>query len=216
MLSKKVLLACLAATASLTLAACTPAQGNNDGTTPNTQSTAPNDTTMRQNPFNRVGFRNNDGMAGNGFRNNNRNVIPDDGVQGITNANPNLVTGRNPNSANNVFLDADRMAEVAAAVDGVENATAVIVGATAYVGLDLDPQVGRRKADAVEEEVARRVNRAVPRYHVIVTSDVDMLGQLTEIDNGLRAGRPIEQFRDQLDVINQRLSEARTHRAPVR
>jgi len=60
------------------------------------------------------------------------------------------------------------------------------------------------------------VNRAVPRDHVIVTSDVDMLGQLTEIDNGLRAGRPIEQFRDQLDVINQRLSEARTHRAPVR
>lgn len=218
MLSKKMLLACLAATASLTLAACAPAQrpAPNDGTAPNAYSdTAPNGTAMRQNDFNRVGFRNNERIAGNPLGT-DRNAYPDDGMQGFTNANPNLYYGRNQNNVNNVFMDADRMAEAASAVDGVENATAVIVGGTAYVGLDLDPAVDRRKADAVEEEVARRVNRVVPRYHLVVTSDADMLGQLTEIDNGLRAGRPVDQFRDRLNVIDQRISESRTHRAPVR
>lgn len=204
MLRKKLLLASVAAVTSWSLVACTPAQRPEDGAAPNMyQDTRPDGATMQQNRFNRVGFRNNGGIS-------------DDGVQGLTNANPNVRVGRNQSAVNNVFADADRMAEVAATVDGVENATAVIVGATAYVGLDLDPDIDRRRADAVEEEVARRVNRAVPRYHVLVTSDADMLGQLTEIDNGLRAGQPMEQFRQRLDVIDERISQARTHRAPVR
>jgi len=206
MRSKKILLASLAALSAWTLSACAPAQRPaDDNASPNAfTETSPDGTAMRDNPFNRVGFRN------------NRNAYPDDGVQGITNANPNLNIGRNQNTPDNVFLDADRMAEAAAAVDGVENATAVIVGATAYVGLDLDPSVDRRRADAVENEVARRVNRVVPRYHVVVTSDADLLGQLTEIDRGLRDGRPVEQFRRQLDVIDQRIAESRTHRTPMR
>lgn len=206
MRGKKMLLASLAAATAMSLAACAPAQRPADeNASPNAYSdTSPNGTAMRDNPFNRIGFR--DG----------RNAYPDDGVQGITNANPNLNIGRTPNNVNNVFRDADRMAEAAASVDGVENATAVIVGGTAYIGLDLDPSVDRRRADAVETEVARRVNRVVPRYHVLVTSDADLLGQLTEIDSGLRAGQPVDRFRRQLDVIDQRISEARTHRTPLR
>ncbi len=218
MLSKKMLMLGIAATTSLTLAACAPAArpAPDQGVPPNQYNdTSPNGTRLRQNDFNRVNNR-----VDNPRRPlttaPDRNAYPDDGMQGFTNANPNLYYGRNRNNVNNVFFDADRMAEVASEVNGVDNATAVIVGGTAYVGLDLDTRVNRREADAVEDEVARRVNRVVPRYHVIVTSDADLLGQLREMDNGLRNGRPADDYRNQLSAIDDRLAEARTHRAPVR
>jgi YhcN/YlaJ family sporulation lipoprotein len=217
MLSKKMLILGVAATTSLTLAACAPAArpAPDQDVAPNQYRQAPNGTPMRQDDFSRVNNRY-DNVRRPFTPAPDRTAYPDDGMQGFTNANPNLYYGRNRNNVNNFFQDADRIAKAAAQVNGVNNATAVIVGGTAYVGLDLNTRVNRRQADAVEDQVARHVSRVAPRYHVVVTSDADLFGQLREIDNGLRGGRPVDDYRNQLGVIDDRMAEARTHRAPVR
>lgn len=80
--------------------------------------------------------------------------------------NPNLVTGQS--DLYNLGSDAKIIAQIAAAVRGVENAAVNINGGTAHVNIDVDRNAD---VDGVRGAVHRVVKQKMPKYNV----DVDIL-----------------------------------------
>jgi hypothetical protein len=79
------------------------------------------------------------------------------------------------------------MEQAAENVDGVEDATVVILGGNALVRIDLAPHVARSRAPAIEEEVARQLFDIVPRYEFRVSSDERLFNHLSTDEGNLAA-----------------------------
>lgn len=83
---------------------------------------------------------------------------------------------------------ASRMADQATTVSGVKSATTMIVGNTAYIGLDLGNHVTGTRGTAIEQTVANTVARAFPEYDIRVTSDKGFWQRITNLGNRLPQG----------------------------
>ncbi len=94
----------------------------------------------------------------------------------------------------NANTDTDAMADIAARVRGVDNATVVVAGGNAYVGLNLDNSVQRNEAETVEQKVYNALKSYTNRYTISVTSDADLFGRLRDIGDGIRGGTPYDRY----------------------
>lgn len=102
---------------------------------------------------------------------------------------------------------ATRLAREAASVPGVNKATVVLSGGTAYVGLDLKAGTEKSRTDAIKRDVATRVRKAEPRLtRVMVTTDADTVTRLKRVASGLAAGKPISSFASEMREINRRMT----------
>lgn len=108
-----------------------------------------------------------------------------DGDNNYSRQNPNIRVG-DP-TPRTVSADARRMEQAAENVDGVEDATVVILGGNALVRIDLAPHVARSRAPAIEEEVARQLFDIVPRYEFRVSSDERLFNHLSTDEGNLAA-----------------------------
>lgn len=137
----------------------------------------------------------NNGDMNNGYNPDNR----------MRNYNTN---GTNRNRANrfrtNANGDANRMASIASRVDGVDDATVIIAGGNAYVGLDLADQVQANQAENVERKVYRSLTRMATRYDINITSDEDLFGRLRDVGDGIRGGNPLNQYQNDFDDFDER------------
>ncbi len=139
-----------------------------------------------------------------GYMGYNRYTAPgltgyDNALNGAQNMNPNY-------RPTNLNADADRMADLAATVRGVDSAKSIIVGRTAYVGLDIAENLPNRTAPAIETEVYRVLSRAMPSYDIRVTSDKGFLRRIGFIDTGLRnTGYDYNRYRSDLDYLNRNM-----------
>lgn len=122
--------------------------------------------------------------------------------------NPNMVTGRDTDLYN-LGWEADRMADAAAGVAGVEDAVAVINGGYAYVAIDLEDTVSRDQAGKVEREVTRTLQRIMPRYDFRVTSNNRLLNRIRDIGDGLRNGTPNNNYRTDFNDLDRDLGRTR-------
>ncbi|MFV9510389.1 YhcN/YlaJ family sporulation lipoprotein [Tepidibacillus sp. LV47] len=105
----------------------------------------------------------------------------------------------------NVNREADRLADIAARINGVDDATVVIAGGNVYVGIDLNDRIqSGTQSETVERNVYNAVKKAAPRYNVYVTSDADLLGRLRNIGDGIRNGTPIDRFQTDMRDFNTR------------
>ncbi|MEX2104366.1 MAG: YhcN/YlaJ family sporulation lipoprotein [Bacilli bacterium] len=122
-----------------------------------------------------------------GLNNTNRVLTYDqDGYNGFRNANPNMRIGRQTDV--NYGTETRRMATAAERVRGVDDATVVITGGTAYVGLDIESEY-RGNPEQVEREVYRVVSRMMPRYDIRITSDRGSFKQLRNLGEGFNRDR---------------------------
>ncbi|MBE3597035.1 MAG: YhcN/YlaJ family sporulation lipoprotein [Hydrogenibacillus sp.] len=126
---------------------------------------------------------------------------------------PNTRTVVDRNVLRNAMPDlnavATRMANTAARVPGVNNATAVIIGNTAYVGLDLGGGVRQTSSLSVEQQVADRIGRAFPEYNIRVTSDKGLMQRIATLGDRLR-GTPydVDRYRTDVDDLNRHMAPA--------
>jgi YhcN/YlaJ family sporulation lipoprotein len=110
-----------------------------------------------------------------------------------------------PNDPREASRLADRLAKVAAETPGVNRATVVLTGTTAYVGVNLEAEMEKERTEATKREVAKRVKDAEPRVErVMVTTDTDTVTRLKNIAEGVRRGEPVSAFADELKEINRR------------
>lgn len=105
--------------------------------------------------------------------------------------------------------EADSMADVAVKVPNVSRATAVINGATVYVGITMADTVrSSGKAANIREEVRQRVQAKMPpSYRIRVSSDATIFGRIQDIGAGLRDGTPVNNYRIQMNDLHDHMPE---------
>lgn len=147
----------------------------------------------------------NNGMYG-GYGNDYRNA-------GGSNNSPNYGFS---NSAGTTV--ADRLARSCETVSGVDNATCVVSGNTAYVGIDTDGDLtGRNIAygnandlSAVKQQCAQKVKAANPQIQTVyVSTDANFFERLRKVGDGVRNGSPLNSFRNELDSLIRGLTPER-------
>jgi YhcN/YlaJ family sporulation lipoprotein len=122
-------------------------------------------------------------------------------MQNNTNKNTNNMQNRNK-EAREV---ADRLVKLATKIEQVNDATAVVVGRWAVVGIDVDATLDRSKVGAIKYTVAEALKEDPKGAQAIVTADADTLYRLRQMATGIRNGEPIEGFMDEVAAIVGRL-----------
>lgn len=102
---------------------------------------------------------------------------------------------------------ASNLSNAAARVPGVNGATVVIAGTTAYVGIDQKAGLEKGETERVKRDVSNAVKKAEPRLTAVyVSSDADIVTRLRRIADGIAAGQPVSAFDSELAEIAKRLS----------
>lgn len=93
---------------------------------------------------------------------------------------------------------ANRMARIAADIDGVTKATAVIHGKDAIVGVDVDK---RKNTKIVETNVYNAVQKADPAYRVHITSNADLNQRIRVLNTQMKTGHPLQNIGQDFSTI---------------
>jgi YhcN/YlaJ family sporulation lipoprotein len=96
----------------------------------------------------------------------------------------------------------DRLEKAAKTIPEVKHATAILIGNTAIVGIDLKKKVDRAKADSVKYAVTKALRNEKYGARAIVTADTDMGQRIKNVRDGIIEGRPLASFTNELgDII---------------
>lgn len=103
---------------------------------------------------------------------------------------------------------ADEAAELADDIDGVDDAYAIVTGPfSLMVGLMLEEGIDEARAEQIEERVADELPRRLDGVdEVVVTSNPDMVERIREIGRGVREGRPVSEFADEIEEMMDRIA----------
>ncbi|MGE5633233.1 MAG: YhcN/YlaJ family sporulation lipoprotein [Caulobacteraceae bacterium] len=125
---------------------------------------------------------------------------------GGTNNSPNY----NLNGIGPITTQADNIARAVETVPGVNNATVVISGNTAYVGVDLNKGTPTANVSTIKSQCAQRVRSTNPDIGTVyVSTDPDFLTRIRRVSDAVRAGRPVSGFRTELTDLVRRLTPER-------
>ncbi|GAW29800.1 MAG: YhcN/YlaJ family sporulation lipoprotein [Bacillota bacterium] len=100
---------------------------------------------------------------------------------------------------------ADDIADAVSRIDGVNKASVVVVGNVALIGLDLKAGIEGTKVEAIREKAATTAKRDPRIVNAVVETDPDAVGRIKKIAAGVRQGRPISEFFDQISEFFKRL-----------
>jgi YhcN/YlaJ family sporulation lipoprotein len=101
---------------------------------------------------------------------------------------------------------AQNLAKEAAKVNGVKDATVVITGNTALVGLDLAANTPTQQINSIQEQVANTIKQADQRIkNVSVTADADLTTRIRNIGQEIANGKPISGFAQEIDDLIKRI-----------
>ena len=100
---------------------------------------------------------------------------------------------------------ANRVADMATDVEGVDNAVVVVISNMAMIGITMEDNADGRETE-VKEEVASVIEEREPSIvNAYVSADPDIVRQLEEISAGIERGEPISTFFDQITEVLQRM-----------
>ncbi|MDQ0339144.1 YhcN/YlaJ family sporulation lipoprotein [Caldalkalibacillus uzonensis] len=100
---------------------------------------------------------------------------------------------------------AERLAKLATRVDEVSDATAVVVGPWAVVGIDVDARLDRARVGSIKYSVAEALKEDPQGAYAVVTADPDTMQRLREMNRSIRRGEPVQGIMDELAEIVGRL-----------
>ncbi|NQD68654.1 YhcN/YlaJ family sporulation lipoprotein [Bacillus haikouensis] len=90
-------------------------------------------------------------------------------------------------------------------VPDVEDATAVVIGKYAYVGIDIDGDVERSQVGSIKYSVAEALKDDPYGAQAIVVADPDLTARLKEISKDIQRGEPVQGIMNELSDISGRL-----------
>lgn len=112
-----------------------------------------------------------------------------------------------PTDSKEVDRMATELANAAGRVSGVNGATVVIAGTTAFVGVDQKAGLEEKETERIKREVSNEVKAAEPRLTAVhVSSDPDTVTRLRQIAKGIADGEPVSAFDQELAEIVKRIS----------
>src|SRR5690606_39479185 len=87
---------------------------------------------------------------------------------------------------------AQHLANLAASVPNVNDATAVVLGNIAVVGIDIDGNVERSQVGTIKYSVAESLKHDPHGAGAVVVADPDINARLKEISEDIKNGKPIQ------------------------
>ena len=100
---------------------------------------------------------------------------------------------------------AKRLAQLATQVPQVRQATAIVFGKTAIVGIDLDDNLDRSRVGTIKYTVAEALKEDPQGANAVITADPDVVQRVREINREIQRGEPLEGFADELSNLIARL-----------
>jgi YhcN/YlaJ family sporulation lipoprotein len=102
---------------------------------------------------------------------------------------------------------ASKLAQAAEDVEGVKAATVVITGSTVLVGLETEPGIEDEKTEDIKKRVIETIKKADNSIKTVsITTDPNLITRLKKIAKGIKEGKPISSFTDELAEITRRMT----------
>jgi YhcN/YlaJ family sporulation lipoprotein len=115
-------------------------------------------------------------------------------------------TTRTNMASPNMVQVTNRLEKLAEKIPQVSDATAIMVGKTAIVGIDVNGKLDRSQVDSIKYAVAKAVRKDANGARAIVTADADLGQRILTVRNGVINGRPLATFTNELGEIIGRLA----------
>ncbi|WP_175988735.1 YhcN/YlaJ family sporulation lipoprotein [Bacillus sp. Marseille-Q1617] len=90
-------------------------------------------------------------------------------------------------------------------VPDVKDATAVVIGKYAFVGIDIDSDVERSQVGSIKYSVAEALKDDPYGAQAVVIADPDVNARLKEISKDIQRGEPVQGIMNELSDISGRL-----------
>lgn len=100
---------------------------------------------------------------------------------------------------------AERLVQLASRVKNVNDATAIVLGRYAVVGIDVKATLDRPEVGVIKYTVAEALKEDPQGANALVTADPDIVQRLREMRDDIRNGRPIAGITEELADIVGRL-----------
>ncbi|BCB03209.1 YhcN/YlaJ family sporulation lipoprotein [Bacillus sp. KH172YL63] len=97
------------------------------------------------------------------------------------------------------------LVELTTSVPDVKDATAVVIGKYAFVGIDIDADVERSQVGSIKYSVAEALQHDPYGAEAIVIADPDLFARLKEISKDIQRGEPVQGIMNELSDISGRL-----------
>lgn len=100
---------------------------------------------------------------------------------------------------------AQHLVSLASSVPNVKDATAIVLGPYAIVGIDVDKDLDRSQVGSIKYTVAESLKHDPNGANAIVVADPDLNARLKEIQEDIQNGRPIQGIINELADITGRI-----------
>lgn len=97
------------------------------------------------------------------------------------------------------------LVELATSIPNVNDATAVVLGNYAIVGIDVNEDLERSDVGAIKYSVAESLKKDPHGARAVVVADPDMTARLREISEDIQNGKPVQGIVNELADISGRL-----------
>jgi YhcN/YlaJ family sporulation lipoprotein len=98
-----------------------------------------------------------------------------------------------------------RLVHLASSIPNVHDATAVVIGQYAIVGIDVNSKLDRSQVGSIKYSVAESLKKDPYGAKAVVVADVDTTQRLKEISADINKGRPIQGIMEELADVTGRL-----------
>ncbi|KIL10744.1 YhcN/YlaJ family sporulation lipoprotein [Bacillus safensis] len=96
---------------------------------------------------------------------------------------------------------AEHLVNVTEHVADVNDATAIVIGRYAVVGIDVKNDLDRSKVETIKYSVAKALRNDPEGANAVVVADPDTVSRLKEMGKEIQAGRPVSGIMDELAAI---------------
>jgi YhcN/YlaJ family sporulation lipoprotein len=100
---------------------------------------------------------------------------------------------------------AQHLVDITTGIPNVKDATAVVLGPFAFVGIDVDANIDRSQVGSIKYTVAETLKDDPQGARAVVIADPDITARLKEIAEDIRNGKPIQGIMNELADISGRL-----------
>ncbi|PCK21688.1 hypothetical protein CEY02_06925 [Bacillus pumilus] len=96
---------------------------------------------------------------------------------------------------------AQHLVNVTEHVADVNDATAIVIGRYAVVGIDVKDDLDRSKVETIKYSVAKALKNDPEGANAVVVADPDTVSRLKQMGKEIQAGRPVSGIMDELAAI---------------
>ncbi|MFT8320332.1 MAG: YhcN/YlaJ family sporulation lipoprotein [Bacillus sp. (in: firmicutes)] len=100
---------------------------------------------------------------------------------------------------------AERLVSLATSAPNVNDATAVVIGKYALVGIDIDSNLDRSEAGSIKYSVAESLKNDPNGAYAMIIADPDVTARLKEISEDIQNGEPVQGIFNELADIAGRI-----------